>query len=80
MTFMRNCPGSATLKEPTVSYVECPNCGSEVEIWSVDTMVPCDNCGTKVFRERRPSCIDWCKMAEVCFGAERYRELKEMKG
>jgi DNA-directed RNA polymerase subunit RPC12/RpoP len=80
MTYMKNCPGSAAVKDPTLSYVECSNCGAEVEIWSIDTMVPCDSCGTKVFRERRPSCIDWCDKAEECVGSELYKEMMEASG
>lgn len=76
MPFMRNCPGGESLRNPTLSYVTCPNCNTEVEIWSDEVRAACHVCGTFVFRERRPACIDWCPAAVECFGEARYRELK----
>lgn len=70
------CPGSKAIKEPTPEYIPCPNCGNEVEVWTHELMYPCDKCGTPVFREQGPSCIDWCPFAEECVGPERYRRLK----
>jgi len=29
-----------------------------------------------VYRERMPSCIDWCASARQCLGEERWRQLK----
>lgn len=76
MALMKHCPGSESLRNPTLSYIECPGCHTDVEIWSDEARAACHVCGTFVFKERRPSCIDWCPSAGECFGEARYKELK----
>ncbi len=76
MTFSKSCPGSRSIREPTPEYINCPSCGEEVEVWTHELSYPCSNCGTRVFREQRPSCIDWCPYAEECIGPEVYQKLK----
>ncbi|MBI4301529.1 MAG: hemerythrin domain-containing protein [Chloroflexi bacterium] len=71
-----SCPGSRAIKNPTPEYFSCPNCGTEVEIWTNEPSYPCSNCGTRVFRDQNPSCIDWCPYAEECVGPEVYQSLK----
>ena len=70
------CPGSRTMKEPTPECIPCPQCGYEVEIWTKELLRPCPQCGTTVFRQRHPSCIDWCPYAKQCVGAEVYASLR----
>jgi DNA-directed RNA polymerase subunit RPC12/RpoP len=61
-----SCPGIASLLRPVPEYIECPNCGSDVEIWSDEEEVICSNCGAMVVRERRLSCLEWCRYADKC--------------
>ena len=69
------CPGQ-DMRNLRVSLHKCPNCGTEVEIFSDELKVKCHKCGTKVYREKTPSCIEWCAAARQCLGEERWRELK----
>jgi len=69
------CPGQ-DMRNLRVSLHKCPNCGAEVEIFSDELKVRCHKCGTKVFREKVPSCIDWCAYARQCLGEERWKELR----
>jgi len=59
-----------------VSLHKCPNCGAEVEIFSDEIKVKCLKCGEMVYREKIPSCIDWCASARQCLGEERWKEVK----
>lgn len=77
MDWTKYCPGSQTIKNPVPADYPCPNCGTEVEIWSFELKAECPNCGTAVFKERTPSCIDWCQHAKECVGEEIYNRLKE---
>ncbi|MBI2304912.1 MAG: hypothetical protein HYU86_09235 [Chloroflexi bacterium] len=70
------CPGSRSLKNPTPEYIPCPNCGTEVEIWSDETSVKCHSCHGTVARDRNMSCIDWCQFAEKCFGPQVVAKVK----
>ncbi|MBU2567264.1 MAG: phosphohydrolase [Elusimicrobia bacterium] len=70
------CPGS----DPRLLKVEihkCPECGYEVEIFSDEIKVLCPKCRKTVYREKTPSCIDWCKHARQCLGEIRWQELKK---
>ena len=72
----KSCPGSRTIRQPVPENVVCPHCNKEVEIWSDELRATCPNCGTRVFREQQPSCIDWCPHAKECVGPEIYERLK----
>jgi hypothetical protein len=61
----RACPGLEDLLRPKPEYIDCPRCGSEVEIWTDEKEAKCTNCGMVVARDRA-SCLDWCKYAEKC--------------
>ncbi len=76
--FNKFCPGSSKIKNPMPEYLECPNCHNEVEIWSDEIKTRCSNCGFTVFKDRLPSCVDWCSHAEECIGTEAYKRLKEL--
>ena len=45
------CPGSANIRTPTLSIKKCPECGREVEIFSSDIRVACDNCGFVIYNK-----------------------------
>ncbi len=69
------CPGQ-DIKNLRVKLYKCPNCGAGVEIFSDELTVKCQKCGTKVYSDRVPSCIDWCASARKCLGEERWQKLK----
>ena len=71
-----SCPGSANLRTPTLSMKKCPECGHEVEVFSSDIKVPCDNCGFMVYNEIS-GCVRWCKHARECLGEEMYKKITE---
>ncbi|MEK7280819.1 MAG: hypothetical protein AAB037_00500 [Chloroflexota bacterium] len=70
------CPGSQTIRQPVPEDYLCPNCGEVVEVWSNELKHNCPKCGTPVFREAAPSCIDWCQYAKECVGEEAFNRLK----
>ncbi len=72
------CPGSANLRTPTLSIKKCPECGHDVELFSSDTKVACDNCGFVVYNDIA-SCVQWCEHAKECLGEEEYKRLVEKK-
>ena len=74
------CPGSGNIRTPIPTLKKCPNCGEEVEIWSDELKTRCTQCGTTVFREAVPSCIEWCHAAKECLGEEKYNKLMKGKG
>ena len=69
------CPGQDS-RNLRVSLHKCPGCGAEVEIFSDEIKVKCPKCGEAVYRDKVPSCIDWCASARKCLGEKRWRELK----
>jgi transposase len=73
------CPGSANLKTPTLSIKKCPECQHEIEIFSIDTKVVCDNCGFVIYSDIS-GCVKWCKHAKGCLGEKEYNELIKKDG
>lgn len=69
------CPGQDT-RNLKVGLYKCPNCGHEVEIFSDELKVKCPKCGEKVYRDKVPSCIEWCAKARECLGEERWKQLR----
>ncbi|MCE5194213.1 MAG: hypothetical protein LLF28_01970 [Nitrospiraceae bacterium] len=70
------CPGAGNLRTPTIKIKKCPDCNSEVEVFSTDIEVQCSNCGFTVYNDIG-SCIQWCKHAKECVGEDLYRKLKK---
>ncbi len=70
------CPGQSK-RNLKAELRLCPNCNYQVEIFSDELRARCPGCGTQVYKEETPSCIDWCKAAEQCLGQHAYRELKK---
>ena len=68
------CPGQ-DFRKLRVALYKCQNCGAEVEIFSDEVRIKCHKCGEMVYREKMPSCIDWCASARQCLGEERWKEL-----
>jgi NADH pyrophosphatase NudC (nudix superfamily) len=69
------CPGQDD-RNLTVSLFKCPGCGTEVEIFSDETRIKCRKCETYVYREKLPSCIEWCSKARECLGEERWKQIQ----
>ena len=74
---MTGCPGQ-DFRKLTVSYHPCPTCGKAVEFFSDEMQTRCRNCKTVVSKEQAPTCIQWCKAARQCIGAERYDEIMKL--
>ena len=71
-----SCPGAAQFTQtPTLKFKKCPECGSDVEIFSTELKVNCDKCGFTIYNDL-DSCIQWCKYAKECVGEELYNKLK----
>jgi len=71
-----SCPGAAQFtRTPTLKIKRCPECGGDVEIFSTELRVKCDNCGFTIYNDME-SCIQWCKYAKDCVGEEIYNRLK----
>ncbi len=74
-----SCPGAAQFtRTPTLKIKRCPECGGNVEIFSTDLRVNCDNCGFIIYNDLE-SCIQWCKYAKECVGEELYNKLKRKR-
>ncbi len=68
------CPGQ-DMRNLRVEVYKCPGCGAPVEIFSDEIKVKCQKCGAKVYREKMPSCIEWCASARQCLGEQRWKAL-----
>ena len=44
--------------------------------FSIDRKIACDKCGFVVYNNVL-SCIQWCRYAESCFGAEMVNKYKK---
>jgi hypothetical protein len=74
------CPGAEHLGgTPTWKVKICPQCGGEIEIFSVDMQVACDTCGFIAYNDIQ-SCIRWCKHARECVGDILYERLMSKDG
>ena len=61
-------------KEITIEERTCPQCGSLIEIFSVDTEVACENCGFVVYNDKL-NCAQWCRYARTCVGDEMLERM-----
>ena len=71
---MEGCQGKPQIK---IMEKTCPQCGCEVEIFSIDTQVACDTCGFVIYNDTL-NCVQWCKYARKCVGDEMYEHLMEI--
>ncbi len=69
------CPGAKQIRQPKPELFDCPNCGSEVEIWTDELRGVCPSCKTVVMRYQDQSCLEWCKLAANCVGEEAYNNF-----
>lgn len=69
------CPGAAAIRgTPTLKVKKCPECGSDVELFSTDPQRACEHCGFIVYNDIQ-SCIKWCAKARECVGDEMYERM-----
>ena len=69
---MSGCQGKP--RTPTILDKVCPQCGHEIEMFSTDTEVVCENCGFVAYNDTL-SCVQWCKYARQCVGDEMYEHM-----
>ncbi len=71
------CPGTFNVKTPTLKIKKCPECGGNVELFSIDVSLKCEKCGFTVYNDLQ-SCIQWCKYAPECVGDDIYKKMKKL--
>ena len=64
-------------KELSIIDKTCPQCGAEIELFSVDTEAVCERCGYKVYNDTL-SCVQWCRYARQCVGDEMYERMMKV--
>ena len=64
-------------KTPTIQEKVCPQCGNIIELFSIDTQMPCDRCGFVAYNDTL-SCVQWCQYAKDCVGEEMYNKLLQV--
>ena len=72
---LNGCQGKP--KTPTIIEKTCPRCGHEIELFSVDSQMPCENCGFVAYNDTL-SCVMWCQYARKCVGDELYEHMMEI--
>lgn len=73
MPYKQGCPGFG--KNLEIIIVKCPFCDGEIEFFSDDISRKCPACHKEVFKNKAPSCVDWCKSARQCLGEKLWKEL-----
>lgn len=64
-------------KEISIEERICPQCGHEIEIFSVDTEAACEHCGFVIYNDQL-SCVQWCKYGRQCVGDRMYENMMEI--
>ena len=64
-------------KTPTIHEKICPQCGNVIELFSIDTQMPCDHCGFIAYNDTL-SCVQWCQYAKDCVGEQMYNQLMQV--
>ena len=64
-------------RTPTIHEKICPNCGNVIELFSIDTEMPCEKCGFVAYNDTL-SCVQWCQYAKDCVGEEMYAYMMEI--
>lgn len=71
---LEGCQGK---KGVTIEDKKCPQCGNEIEIFSIDTSAVCEKCGYTVYNDSL-NCVQWCQYARKCVGDEMYENLMKV--
>ena len=64
-------------RTPTIIEKGCPQCGHEIEMFSIDTQMPCEHCSFVAYNDTL-SCVQWCAHAKECVGEEVYEQMMEI--
>ena len=64
-------------RTPTLSEKICPQCGAEIEMFSIDTQMACEKCGFVAYNDTL-SCVQWCQYARQCVGDEMYEQMMKI--
>ena len=72
---LEGCQGKP--RTPTIIEKICPQCGHEIELFSIDTKMPCEHCGFVAYNDTL-SCVQWCKYAKQCVGEEMYNHMMKI--
>ena len=72
---MSGCQGKP--RTPTILEKKCPQCGHDIEMFSIDTEARCENCGFVAYNDTL-SCVQWCKYARQCVGDEMYEQMMKI--
>ena len=73
-TIMEGCQGKPQLQ---IFEKTCPNCGAEIEIFSIDTQATCEKCGFTIYNDTL-NCVQWCKYARQCVGDKMYEQMMKI--
>jgi len=73
------CPGSTSFSQPHPESMDCPFCGTDLEIWSDEVKAKCPKCKRVVMRQGQQTCLDWCKYAKECVGDTLYQKYLKNK-
>lgn len=66
-------------RTPTIQEKVCPQCGNLIEMFSIDTQMPCEHCGFVAYNDTL-SCVQWCEHAKKCVGEEMYNQMMAVAG
>ena len=72
---MSGCQGKP--RSPTILEKTCPRCGHEIEMFSIDSEMPCEHCGFVAYNDTL-SCVQWCQYAKQCVGEEMYAHMMKI--
>jgi len=64
-------------RTPTIIEKICPQCGHEIELFSIDTQMACEHCGFVAYNDTL-SCVQWCQYARQCVGDEMYEQMMKI--
>ena len=64
-------------RTPTIIEKICPQCGAEIEMFSIDTQMACEKCGFIAYNDTL-SCVQWCQYARKCVGDEMYEVMMKI--
>lgn len=76
---LKRCSGATSFAQPRIEVLPCPDCGTDVEVWSDEATGQCPSCSRTVIRTVTQSCVDWCRYAKECLGDEKFKKYGEMK-
>ena len=72
---LEGCQGKP--RTPTIIEKVCPHCGNLIEMFSIDSQMPCEKCGFVAYNDTL-SCVQWCKYARKCVGDEMYEYMMKI--